>query len=385
MRRSIILMVEVLMFLTFSFWMGGFIIAFAADPYRIGAVLEVTGGASFLGEPGKNSIKMVEEQINAAGGINGHPIELIIYDTVGEPTKTVTAVKRLIVNDKVLGIIGPFTSGTALAVIPIIEESKVPHIALGASIKITQPPKKWVFATPQTDVNGVARIYDHMKQEKIKKVAIVTVSNAFGDSGRQQLLDQAPQNGVTIVADEKFGEKDSDITAQLNRIRATDAQAIVCWTVGPTEAIVTKNWKHLAIKIPLYQSHGAASKKFLAMAGESAEGIRFPAPKLIVLDKIPDSDPQKAILVKFRSDYEKKYKHEVSKFGGDAYDAIDIFVQALKSVGPDQSKIRDFIENLKRYVGINGTYNFSPTNHNGLSKDDFVMVEVKNMDWSLLK
>ena len=360
-------------------------LSLAAEPYRIGAVLEVTGGASFLGEPGRNGIKMLEEQVNGAGGINGHPLELIIYDTVGEPTKTITAVKRLITNDKVLGIIGPFTSGTALAVIPIIEEEKIPNISLGASIKITQPPKRWIFSTPQTDVNGVARIYEQMGKLGINKVAIVTVSNGFGDSGRQQLLDQAVQNKITIVADEKFGEKDSDITAQLNRIKGTDAQAIVCWTVGPTEAIVTKNWKHLAMKIPLYQSHGAASKKFLSMAGESAEGIRFPAPKLIVVDKVPDSDPQKAILVKFRNDYEKKYKQEVSKFSGDAYDALQIFTQALRTVGPDSSKIRDFNENLKGFMSINGTYNFSSTNHSGLGKDDFVMVEVKNMDWSLMK
>jgi branched-chain amino acid transport system substrate-binding protein len=360
-------------------------LSLASEPYRIGAVLEVTGGASFLGEPGKNSVKMVEEQVNAAGGILGHPIELIVYDTVGEPTKTVTAVKRLITNDKVLGIIGPFTSGTSLAVIPIIEEANVPNISLGASIRITQPPKKWVFTTPQTDVNAVARIYDHLAKQKINKMAILTVSNGFGDSGRQQLLEQAPQNRITIVADERFGEKDSDMTAQLNRIRGTEAQAIVCWTVGPTEAIVTKNWKQLAMKIPLYQSHGAASKKFLSMAGQSAEGIRFPAPKLIVVDKIPESDPQKPVLIKFKEDYEKKYKQEVSKFGGDAYDAMHIFLQALKSVGPDRLKIRDFIENLKGYIGINGTYNYSPTNHNGLSKEDFVMIEVKNSEWSLLR
>jgi branched-chain amino acid transport system substrate-binding protein len=347
--------------------------------------LEVTGGASFLGEPGRNSIKMLEEEINAAGGINGHPIELIVYDTVGELTKTVNAVKRLISNDKVVGIIGPMTSGTALAIIPIVEEAKNPNIALGASIKITEPPKKWIFTTPQTGVNAVARIYDHIGKAGIKKVAIATVSNGFGDSGRQQLLGQASSNNITVVADERFGEKDSDMTAQLNRIRGTDAQALVCWTVGPTEAIIRKNWKQLAMKIPLYQSHGAASKKLFEMTGESAEGMRFPAPKLIVVDKIPDSDPQKKILVKFQNDYEKKFKQEVSKFGGDAYDAMQIFIQALKAVGPDPSKIRDFIENLKGYMGINGTYSFSPTKHNGLSKDDFVMVEVKNMDWSLLR
>lgn len=355
------------------------------DPYKIGVILEATGGLSFLGDPGKKTVEMIAEEINESGGINGHPLELIIYDTVGQPTRAVISVQKLIKSDKVLAVIGPFSSGSALAAIPIIQKSKTPNIALGASRKIVEPTKKWIFNTVQTDRNAVIRIYEYMQKQGIKKIGIITVSNGFGDSGREQLLDQSSKYGIQVVADEKFGGKDSDMTAQLTSIQTTDAQAIVSWTVGPTITIVTKNWKQLAMKIPLYQSHGAASKKLLTMAGKAAEQMIFPAPKLIVVDQIADSDPQKKILKAYRDSYEKKYGQAVSKFGGNAHDAIRIIVSALKAVGPDRAKIRDYIENLKDYVGIVGVYNYSPTNHNGLTKDYFVMVQVENNKWKLLE
>ena len=371
--------------ISFTFLCLGTSPAAAAEPYKIGAILEVTGGLSFLGEPGRNTLVMIEKEINKAGGINGHPLELIVYDTEGKPTRAVTLAQKLIKGDNVSAIIGPMSSGSALAAIPIIEKAEIPNIALGASRNIVEPPKKWVFNTVQTDKSVVARIYGYMKKVGINKVGIITVSNGFGDSGREQLLEVAKKLGVQVVADEKFGEKDSDMTAQLTGIQRTDAQAVICWTVGPTEAVVTKNWKQLDMKIPLYQSHGAASKQFLDMTGKAGEGIVFPAPKLIVLDQVPDSDLQKPILVSYRDNYEKEFKQAVSKFGGNAHDAMRIVIDALKAVGPDRAKIRDHIENLKNFVGIIGTYNYSPTNHNGLTADSFVMIEVVNGDWKVLE
>ncbi len=374
--------------LGFMFLFGAFLTAgspMAAEPYKVGAILEVTGGLSFLGQPGKNTLVMIEKEINKAGGINGHPLKIVIYDTEGKPTNAVTLAQKLIKRDKVSAIIGPMSSGSVLAAIPIIQKAEVLHMALGASRKIVEPPKKWVFNAVQTDTNAVSRIYGYMNKVGVKKVGIITVSNGFGDSGREQLLAVAPKYGIKVTADEKFGGKDSDMTAQLTKILRTDAEAVVCWTVGPTQAIVTKNWKQLAMKIPLYQSHGAASKQFLQMTGKASEGIILPAPKLIVLDQIPASDPQLPILKKYRKDYESEFKQDVSKFGGNAHDALRIVLAALQAVGPDQAKIRDYIENLTGFLGVVGKYNYSPSNHNGLTKDYFVMVQAVDGDWKLLQ
>ncbi len=374
--------------LGFMFVFGVFLTAgssMAAEPYKVGALLEVTGGLSFLGQPGKNTLVMIEKEINKAGGINGHPLKVVIYDTEGKPTRAVTLAQKLIKRDMVSAIVGPMSSGSALAAIPIIQKAEVPHMALGASRKLVEPPKNWVFNTVQTDTNAVSRIYGYMNKVGIKRVGIITVSDGFGDSGREQLLAVAPKYGIKVTADEKFGGKDSDMTAQLTRILRTDAEAVVCWTVGPAQAVVTKNWKQLAMKIPLYQSHGAASKQFLKMTGKAGEGIIHPAPKLIVLDQIPASDPQQSILKKYRKDYETEYKHDVSKFGGNASDALRIVLAALQAVGPDQAKIRDYIENLTGFLGVVGKYNYSPSNHNGLTKDYFVMVQAVDGDWKLLQ
>ena len=355
-------------------------------PYKIGGIFAITGANSFLGEPERNSMELLAEQINGRGGINGHPIELVIYDTEGDATKAVLNANKLIEKDNVLAIVGPSLSGTTLGVVPIVEKAEVPLISCAASVKITSPVKKWVFKTPQTDVMAVAKIYEYMKGQGVKQIAIITVSNAFGDSGRQQLIEQSADYGYQIVADEKFGPKDTDMTPQLTKVRTLKPQAIICWGTNPGPAVIAKNMRQLGIKIPLYQSHGVASKKFIELAGEAADGIILPTGKILVAENLADSDPQKQVLQKYIADYEAKYKVEVSGFGGYAWDGLQILAQALEKAGDDRAKIRDEVEKINGYVGISGIFRFSPQDHNGLDKDEaFVMVKIAEGDWQIIQ
>ncbi len=354
--------------------------------YKIGGIFAITGPASFLGEPERNSMELLAEQINAQGGVNGHPIELVIYDTEGDATKAVLNTNKLIEKDNVLAIVGPSRSGTTLAVVPIVERAQVPLISCAASVKITTPVKSWVFKTPQTDVMAVAKIYEYMKGQGVQKIAILTVGNAFGASGRQQLLQQASDYGYEIVADERFGPKDTDMTPQLTKIRTLKPEAIICWGTNPGPAVIAKNMRQLAIKIPLYQSHGVASKKFIQLAGEAANGIILPTGKILVADVLPDTDPQKPTLLKYIADYEAKYKIAVSGFGGYAWDGLQILAQALEKAGADRAKIRDQIENITDHVGISGIFRFSSHDHNGLNKEEaFVVVKIVNGDWQVIQ
>ena len=354
--------------------------------YKIGGIFAVTGRASFLGEPERNSMELLAEQINARGGINGHPIELVIYDTEGDATKAVLNANKLIAKDNVLAIVGPSLSGTTLAVVPVVQKAQVPLMSCAASVKITTPVKKWVFKTPQTDVMAVAKIYEYLKGQGTKRIAILSVSNAFGDSGREQLLKQAPDYGFMLVADEKFGSKDTDMTPQLTKIRALKPEAIICWGTNPGPAVVAKNMQQLGIKIPLYQSHGVASKKFIQLAGEAADGIILPTGKILVADSLPDSDPQKPVLSQYIVDYKAKYKKAVSGFGGYAWDGLQILARALEKTGADRAKIRDEIERITGHVGVSGIFRFSPQDHNGLTKEEaFVMVRIVNGEWRVIK
>lgn len=348
------------------------------EPYKIGAVFAITGPASWLGEPERDTAMMLADQLNAAGGINGHPLELIVYDTVGDETKTSLAVKKLIEKDNVLAIIGPSRSGSTLSIIPVVEEAQIPLISCAATIKIVEPVKKWVFKTPQSDTFCAEKMFKYMQEKGITKAAIITVSNGFGDGGRAELKKAAPKYGITIVADERYGGKDTDMTAQLTKIKGTDAQAIVNWSIGPSQVIVTKNVQQLAIKIPLFQSHGFGNTLNIRQAGDAAEGVIAPIGRLLVADVLPDDHPQKAVLTQYKKDYESKFGKEVSTFGGHAWDAFNLVVEALKTVGPDKAKIRDHIENKKNFVGTGGVFNFSPEDHNGLTIDAFEVLQVKN-------
>jgi branched-chain amino acid transport system substrate-binding protein len=350
----------------------------AAEPYKVGAVFAITGPAAWLGEPERNTVKMIQEQVNAQGGINGHPLEIIIEDTVGEEAKAVMAVQKLINRDNVLAIVGPTRSGTTMAVIPIIEKAEVPLVSCAAAEAIVNPVKKWVFKTPQKDSDAAIRIYEKMKEMNISKVAIITATEGFGMEGRKQLTQLAPKYGITIVADETYGPKDTDMTAQLTKIKGTDAQAIVNWSIVPGQATIIKNRKQLGMTIPLFQSHGFGNIKYARAAGDAADGVLFPAGRLLVADSLPDNHPQKALLEKYKNDYETKFKGDVSTFGGHAYDALTLVVAALRAVGPDRAKIRDYIENTKNFVGTGGVFNFSPEDHTGLTKDAFEMITIKS-------
>ncbi len=362
--------------------------AFSASekkPYKIGGIFAVTGPASFLGDPEKKSMEMVVDQINANGGIDGHMLEAVIYDTEGDPGKANLLATKLINKDNVIAIIGPSTTPTTLAVMPKIQKMKIPFISCAAGNKIVQPINPWVFKTAQSDILAVAAIYKNLKSKNIKKIAIVSVGNAFGESGKEQLLAQAADFGLTITKSETFGAKDTDMTAQLTKIRQDNPEAIVCWGTNPGPAVLAKNMQQLGLDIPLFQSHGVASPKFIALAGSAAEGIMLPTGKILVAALLPDSDPQKETLNAYVTDYGKKYNAAVSGFGGYAYDAVKILAAALKNSNGDKEKIRKALESTKNYVGVSGIFNFSKTDHNGLSPKAFVMVKINNGTWELLK
>ena len=358
---------------------------FAAAPIKIGALFAVTGPAAFLGEPERNSAKMVIDEINKAGGVKGHKLELIAYDTAGDATKAVQLATKLIKDDKVVAIIGPSTTGETMAVIPVVEKEQIPLISCSAGSKITDPVKKWVFKTAQNDSLAVGRIFEYLQKTKQTNISILTVSDGFGASGREQLKSQAARYGITIASDETYGPKDTDMTAQLTKIRGTHSQAIICWGTNPGPAVIAKNVRQLGIKTPLFMSHGVSSKKFIELAGDAAEGIKLPSGKVVVADLLPGSDKQRKSLMAFVKDYQLHYKAEGDHFGGHAWDAVMLIKNAVENGADSTGAIRDQLEKTSGFAGIGGNFSYSAQDHAGLGKDAFVLVEIKNKDWVIVK
>jgi branched-chain amino acid transport system substrate-binding protein len=350
-----------------------------AATIKVGAILAVTGGASFLGGPEARTLEMLADELNAAGGINGNKIELIIKDSGASPEKAISFAKQLIEEEQVFAIIGPSTSGETMKIKNIAEEGKTILLSCAAAQVIVNPVAKYVFKTPQKDSDAVRKIYGVMREQGISKIAVLSGNTGFGNAGKGQLTEIAPEFGIEILMSEVYDSKATDLSAVVAKLMASkEIQAVVNWSIVPAQGILAKNMRQAGWEVPLFQSHGFGNIKYVEAGGAASEGIIFPAGRLLAPELLAASNPQKQLLLDYKAAYESKYQEPVSTFGGHAYDAFKILCQAIAQVGPDREKVRDAIENLKNFAGTGGVFNFSPTDHNGLEIDAFAMWTVKD-------
>ena len=357
--------------------------AVAADPIKIGSVLSVTGPGGYLGDPELKTLQMYIERINKEGGVLGRPLQLIHYDDGTDANKANGFAKRLIEDDKVDIIIGGTTTGSTMSMAPLVEKAGIPFISLAGGVVIVEPVKKWVFKMPQTDRMAAEKVFEDMKKRGITKVALLSETSGFGQSGKKETEVVAAKYGVTLVANETYGAKDTDVTPQITKIKNTPGvEAVFVFGFGQGPAIVTKNYKQLGMTLPLYQSHGVADDDFIKIAGSAAEGARLPTGAVIIAEQLPANHPQKAVVTAYRKAYTEGFKENVSTFGAYAYDGLMIAVDAIKRAGStDPTKVRDAIEQTKNFVGTSGVFNMSPTDHMGLDLKAFTLVEIKNGNW----
>jgi branched-chain amino acid transport system substrate-binding protein len=365
--------------------------ASAQEAYRVGAIFSITGPGSSLGIPERDTALMLEADINAHGGIKGpdgkrHPLKLVVYDDASDETKAVLAAKKLIDEDRVAAVVGTTLSGTSLAIVDTLQKAEVPMISCAAAAKIVEPvaERKWIFKTPQSDHLIVGVLADYLKAKGLTRVAWLNVDYAFGQLGWIEFEKAAQKLGLNVVANEKFGQKDVDMTAQLMRVKAASPQAVVVWSIPPSASIATKNFGDLGLKMPLFQSHGVGNKKYIELAGPAAHGVLFPAGKLLVAEQLPDGDAQKTTLLAYARDFEAKYGPR-NTFGGHAWDAVQLAVKALEVAGPDRAKMRAVIESTRNFVGITGVFDFSPTDHNGLDRRAVTMVQIVDGQWKIAR
>ncbi len=365
----------------------------AKEPIKIGAFFALSGPAAAIGTPTKLVADMVVAKNNKEGGIDGRPLELVIGDTESDAAKAATIAKKFIHQDKVAAIIGPTRTDSGMAAKKIVEEAGMPtFMTVGGDPVIMGGEKfgsyNYVFKSPQRSSVAVKRVFSYLKSKDIKTVGLLTATDGFGKDGAQWLEKLAPDYGLEIVSKESFGPSDTDMTAQLTKIKNAKPQAIVVWTIGPAGAIVSKNKAQLGIDIPLFQCHGLPDPKYIELAGKAAEGDRMPSTKLMAVDELPDTDPQKAVIKEFirlykENNFDKQFP--INTHSGYAWDAIMIVANAMKKAGTDPCKLKEAIETTKGYVGVSGVYNLTPEDHNGLGEDSMVMVQVKDGKFVMAK
>jgi branched-chain amino acid transport system substrate-binding protein len=349
----------------------------AKEPLKVGALLAVTGPASFLGAPEARTLEMLVDELNAKGGVDGRRVELVVKDTGGNPEKAISFAKQLVEEDGVFAIIGPATSGESIAVKAIAEEARTILLSCAAAEVIVTPVLPHVFKVAPKDSFAAEMIFRRMKKMGVKRIGFLSSNTGFGKAGKEQVEKLAPAHGIEIALSEVYDKAATDLTAEVTKLKAANVQAILNWSIEPAQAIVIKNARQLGLAVPIFQSHGFANVQYARAAGAAAEGVMFPASRVVVADSLSATDRQKPVVAAYKQAYEARYKEDVSTFGGHAHDALGILVRAVKEAGLDREKVRAAIENMKGYVGTAGVFNFAPADHTGLSIDAFEMLTVK--------
>lgn len=364
--------------------------AWAQQPIKIGAFFALSGPAAFIGTPTKLVAEMVVEQINSNGGIHGRPLELVVADTESDPQKALLAARRLVEREKVVALVGPTRTDTGMAVKAYLHQRQIPTVmTVGGDPVIMGErfgPYDWIFKSPQRSSVAVRRVYEFLQSQGVSRVGLLTASDGFGKDGLSWLTSLAGEYGITITANEQFAATDTDMTTQLVKIRATEPEFIICWTIGPAASLVSKNVQQLGLNIPLMHCHGIPDPKYLELAGNAAEGTYMPSTKLMAADQLPDDDPQKPMVMEFirlyRDVYQFDRQYPMNTHSGYAWDAIMLLADALRKAGPDDSAaIRDALRQTSGFVGVSGIFTLSEEDHNGLDTDSLIILKVEQGRW----
>ncbi len=356
---------------------------------NVGVTVSATGPAASLGIPEKNTVALMPQTIA------GQKVNYIVLDDGTDTTKAVSNTRKLITEDKVDIILGSTVTPNSLAMIDVVSEAKVPMISMAASAKIVEPmdaKRKWVFKTPQNDIQMSLAIASHMKDHGVKTVGFIGFADAYGEGWYGEFAKAAALKGITVVGNERFARNDSSVTAQVLKLQAARPDAILVAGSGTPAALPQITLKERGYTGLIYQTHGVANADFLRVGGKNVEGTYLPAGPVLVARQLPVGNPVRTSAIAYVTAYEAKYgKDSVSTFGGHAWDAGQLMAAAvpvaLKKAQPGtpefRAALRDALENTKNLAGAHGIFNMTPTDHLGLDQRARVMVKIENGTWKV--
>jgi branched-chain amino acid transport system substrate-binding protein len=354
-----------------------------SGPITIGAILDITGAGASLGVPERRALEMLTEQVNEAGGVDGRQIELIVVDNKSAEDEAAKAMNEMISRNVDI-VLGASRTGPSLAMRGAAEASQMPMISLAANVAIVDGAE-WIFKTAQNDSVVLENIIDYAHANGWTTIGLLRDASGFGEGVGETLSELGSAFGISVIAEERFAPDATEFTAQMINLRNADADMNLIWGIPPAAALAQRAYRELGLEAPIMQSHGIGNQVFLDTAGSAADGLVAPLGRLLVAEQLPDSDPQKEILLSFLADYEQTYGETPSTFAGHAWDAFYLALEAFEAVGTDKQAVRDYLEQVSGFVGITGVYEMTPEDHSGLSKDALVFVTISDGQWQLVE
>jgi branched-chain amino acid transport system substrate-binding protein len=365
-------------------------------PYKIGFCAAITGSGSSLGWPERNTAEMLAEQyqygITGPDGVH-HALEFIIYDTESDPDTAASIASQLINEDQVDVLVCGTLSGNSMAILPVATEHEIPFISMASARSIIEDPetgetRKWIFKTPQENLHSGEWQALYLVSLGVDSVCDLYENTGYGQDCLAQTKTALKLIGIEMSYADAFESSDTEFP-QMEGVQGSSCKALVVGAIPPGASMVTVAAREMLPDLPVLLGHGVCNQTFIDLAGDAAEGTVFPCGRLMVADLLPDSDPQKAVLLKYIADYMAFTDGEpIDTFGGHAWDAIMWAIEGLESLdeGLDlaarRAGVRDYIENnIKDWPGAGGVFNITPDDHLGLSYDDLTFVKVVDGTW----
>lgn len=385
MKKILILVLALFMISMMAFYNECRSQGLQKEPYKIGACLPLTGYLSWVGEYRKKAAELKVDIINEAGGIDGHPLKLIIYDDKSSPEIGMTIAQRLISQDMVIAVTGTASVPITGPVSSLCNKFEVPAVLVSGYV-INHEKEPYTFNIAYRSDFSIETVFRYFKKNNMTKIASLQQIGSLGELGTSLGRQIANKIGLTMIGEEKFDVKSPDVTTQLSKLRTLNPDAVFSFSTGEPAALVARNMAQLRMNIPLFVTQGNANPGFLKMVSDIPITIIVPSGKIVVIDSIPDSDPVKKVVTQFNEKHLARYGEPATPYSGEGADCINLIAEALRVVGSaDRQKVRDAIEKIKNYVGVAGVYNFSPTDHYGLGIENLTNFTIKNGKWQLLQ
>jgi branched-chain amino acid transport system substrate-binding protein len=342
-------------------------VASAAEELRLGFTPPVTGASAAEGALQIKAIKLALKQINAAGGVNGKQINLVIVDNQSTNPGALAALQKAVEQEKVLALVGSVKSTQILAMSDAVKNYGVPMMIGGTNATLTKQGNPWLFRVRPDDSIAAAAIVKYIKEDsKLTKVGILHDTDAFGTGGADLVEQGAKAAGLSMVKREKYTTKDKDFTAQILSLKNAGAEIMAIYGTNPEDvAVIQRQYRQLGSPYKYIGSPSSQMKDCLNLAKDASEGL------LAIADFVPG---QSEVNKQYSVDYKKEYNEEYDSTSAWAYDGLKILVEAIKKGGEDRAKIREALLATKGYKGVLGTFSFTP-NGDGLSEVSVVQIE----------
>jgi len=358
--------------------------ALAADPVKIGHVAALSGGSAQSGEAITRGLTIAIDEINAKGGVlGGRKLELVQRDDESTPPKGLTAARELVFKEKVAVIFGGIDSPVALAMVPLLNKEKVPHMAVwaaGTGITRNGANPNFIFRVSAVDVLVDVKLLQYANEKfGAKKAGLILINNPWGESNEKGLIEAVKTNtAIQIAGVEKFENSDVDLVPQLTRLREKGADVLILVGNAAPGAQVMKARERLSWKVPVVSHWGISGGRFPELTGPTAGEAHFVQTYSFFGKQSPVGERVLAAL---------KKKYPAIKGPGDifapigtanAYDAMHLVAMAIEQAkSTDGDAIRTALEDLKgSYQGLIKTYSkpFAADNHDALGPSDYIMV-----------